>query len=122
MSEGFSNHPEGESPAREQSPGLQMSDLLALPEPSRGLLNWMIRQRSVTLPDVTTFLGQAEDYARAVLDDLCGKGYVGQAEMRGVTQYRVRLAPKRGHALPSNLSQALDGKAEHGEEEQKHSS
>ena len=54
-----------------------------------------------------------------MLDDLCGKGYVRAIEMRGATQYRVRLAPKRGRTLPADLWAALDDKVEHTEEKRK---
>ncbi len=54
--------------------------------------------------------------ARALLEDLCGRGYVREIEMQRVTQYRVRLAPKRGRALPSNLWAALGNKVKHDEE------
>ncbi len=119
MGKGLFNRLEGELEAREKSSGLQMSDLLALPDPESGLLNWMIRQGQVALSDVSTFLGQDETRAHTLLEDLCGRGYVRAIEMRGVTQYRVRLAPKRGRALSSNLWAALDDKVEHGEEAQK---
>ena len=119
MSKGLFDRVEGELAAREKTPGLQMSDLLALPEMESRLLNWMIRQQQVTLVDTLAFLAQDETQTRALLDDLCGKGYIRQIDMHGITQYRVRLAPKRGRALPSNLWAALDDKVEHGGEEQK---
>jgi hypothetical protein len=95
-----------------------MSDLLELPEPLSGMLKWMMRQGQVTSADVGAFLGQDKERTRAVLADLCEKGFVREIEIRGVTQYRVRLAPKRGRALPSNLWQALDERVE-GEEEER---
>ncbi len=119
MSKGLFDRVQGELEAREKSPGLQMSDLLTLPDETSHLLNWMIRQQQVTLAEAMTFLAQDETQTRALMDDLCGKGYVREIEMHGVMQYRVRLAPKRGRALPSNLWAALDDKVEHGEGEQK---
>jgi Mn-dependent DtxR family transcriptional regulator len=96
--------------ARDKSPGLSMSDLLALPEPQSSLLSWMVRQGQVELEDVTAFLKQDAESTRALLADLVDKGYVREIEMRGVKQYRVRMAPKRGRELPANLWQALDDK------------
>jgi len=46
------------------------------------------------------------------------KGLIREIEMRGVIHYRVRLAPKRGRALPANLWRALSGRVE-GEEEER---
>ena len=115
MEKGLFHRVEGELEAREKSPGLSMSELLTLPEPVSSLLGWMMRQGSTTFADVVTFLGGEEAQTRLVLADLLGKGYIREIEIRGVTQYRVRLAPKRGRALPSNLWQALSDKVE-GEE------
>lgn len=116
MDNGLFDRLQGELEARERSPGLSMSDLLTLPEPLGGLLNWMIRRGSAAFADVVAFLGQDEARARTVLADLLDRGLIRELEIRGVIQYRVRLAPKRGRALPANLWQALSDKVE-GEEE-----
>ncbi len=113
---GLYNRLQGELDAREKSPGLRLSDLLALADPVSGLLNWMIRQDQVGLAEVAAFLSQDEECARTVLADLSRQGFVREIEMRGTTTYRVRLAPKRGKTLPSNLWQALEDKVETDEE------
>jgi hypothetical protein len=118
MGRGIFDRVEGELAARERSPGLSMSDLLTLSEPQGGLLKWMIRQGQVSLADVGVFLGQDEEQTRSVLDELCQQAFVREIEVRGVTHYRVRLAPKRGRELPANLWQALSDKVE-GEEEER---
>jgi hypothetical protein len=115
---GICDRVEGELAAREKSPGLSMFDLLTLPEPQASLLKWMIRQEAVALGEVVAFLGGDEGQARPVLADLLDRGWVREIEMRGIVQYRVRLAPKRGRALPANLWQALSDKVE-GEEEER---
>ncbi len=112
MGKGLFNRLQGELEAREHSPGLLMSDLLTFAEPVSGLLNWMIRQGQVGLADVTAFLRQDEDCARAMLADLRDKGFVREFDVRGTIHYRVRLAPKRGKVLPANLWKALEDKAE----------
>lgn len=116
MDKGLFDRLQGELEARERSPGLSMSDLLTLPEPLSSLLNWMIRQGPAAFADIVAFLGEDEAHARLVLADLLDKGFIREFEIHGVTQYRVRLAPKRGRALPANLWQALSDKVE-GEEE-----
>ncbi len=115
MSKGLFDRLEGELDAREKTPGLQMSDLLTMPEPESGLLNWIMRQGQVTVPEIMAFLKQDEDCTHTILADLREKGYVREIEMRGVTRYRVRIAPKRGRKLPENLWRALDDKV--GQEE-----
>ena len=112
MNTGLFNRLQGELEAREKTPGLSMSDLLALPEPQSGLLRWMMRKGQAGLEDVAAFLKQDEAYTRALLADLLGQGFVREIEMRGVKQYRVRVAPKRGRELPANLWQALDDKVQ----------
>ena len=116
MGRGIFDRVEGELAAREKSPGLSMADLLTMPEPQAGLLKWMTRQRTVPRADAVSFLGGDEEQAHLVLADLLDKGMIRELEIRGVRQYAVRLAPKKGRALPSNLWQALRDKVE-GEEE-----
>ncbi|MBN1140097.1 MAG: hypothetical protein JXM73_26240 [Anaerolineae bacterium] len=118
MGRGLFDRLDGELAAREKSPGLSMADLLTLPEPLSGLLKWLMRQRTAAFADVAAFLGGDEAQARLALADLLDKGLIRELEMRGATQYRVRLAPKRGRALPANLWQALSDKVE-GEEEER---
>jgi hypothetical protein len=116
MGRGIFDRVEGELAAREKSPGLSMADLLTLPEPQSGLLKWMTRERAVATEDVVAFLGGDEEQARLMLAGLLDKGWILEFDLRGVMQYRVRLAPKRGRALPGNLWRALSDKVE-GEEE-----
>ena len=74
-----------------------------------------------TLPEQETRMvhqvHRALEGAEDLLADLLDKGWIRELEIRGVTQYRVRLAPKRGRALPANLWQALSDKVESEEEE-----
>jgi hypothetical protein len=116
MGRGMFDRVDKELTAREKSPGLSMADLLTLPEPQSGLLRWMTRQRAVPYVDVIAFLGGDEEQAQVVLAELVDQGFIREVEMRGVRQYAVRLAPKKGRALPGNLWQALSDKVE-GEEE-----
>ncbi len=118
MSKGLFDRLEGELEAREQQLGLRMSELLTLPEEIGRLLNWMLRKRQVTLADICAFLGQDEAAARLLLADVQGRGYIREIELREETQYRVRLAPKRGRQLPADLWQALDDKCEHSKEDE----
>ncbi len=112
MGKGLFGRLQGELEAREKTPGLTMGDLLAMPDSQAQLLQWMIRQGSVQLGDVSSFLKQDETCTRAVLADLLEKGYIREIEMRGVKCYRVRLAPKPKHELPRNLWEALNDKVD----------
>lgn len=118
MGRGMFDRVEGELAAREKSPGLNVADLLTLPAPQSSLLKWMIRQRAMPFADVVAFLGGDEEQAVHLLAGLVEGGLIREIEMRGVRQYAVRLAPKKGRALPANLWQALSDKVE-GEEEER---
>jgi hypothetical protein len=100
-----------------QSPGLSMSELLALPNPLSDLLNWMVRQGQVAEMETAAFLGLDDAQAQALLADLCGKGFVREIEAPGGYQYCVRLKPKRGGELPSKLWQALEDNVTQREED-----
>ncbi len=118
MGGGIFDRLDNELTAREKSPGLSMADLLTMPEPQRGLLRWMTRQQAAPYADIVAFLGGDEEQACTVLADLVDKGLVRAVDIRGVKQYSVRLAPKKGRTLPGNLWQALSDKVE-GEEEER---
>ena len=110
MVRGIFDRLDGELVARERPPGLHMSDLLTMPDLQSGLLKWMIRHRAAAFSDVAAFLGGDEADTHRVLADLIDRGLILELEIRGALEYRVRLAPKRGRALPENLWQALSAK------------
>jgi hypothetical protein len=118
MSRGIFHSLEGELAAREKSPGLSMSDLLALPDPLDRLCTWMLRQRQVSLADVVEFLEGDEPLAQKSIEDLLDQGFVREVAMGETTSYRVRLAPKQKRELPLDIWQALSDKVE-GEEEER---
>jgi hypothetical protein len=116
LSKGLFDRLEDELEAREQQLGLKMSELLTLPEDLCHVLQWMIRKGQASLSEITTFLGQDEAAARALLDEAQVREYLREVELRGETHYCVRLAPRRGSILSANLWQALDDKCKDGEE------
>ena len=88
--------------------GLQMADVLTLPTPSRQLINWMMRQGEVSLAEMVAHIGQNEDVARAMLEELTEQGFAREIEMEGEIRYRPQFAPKRGRQLSDHIWQALD--------------
>ena len=117
MGRGIFHSLEGELAAREKSPGLSMSDVLALPDPLDRLCKWLLRQRQVSIGDVVGFLEGDEPLAQRSVDDLLDRGFVREVDIGGMTYYRVRLAPTRKRQIPLDLWQALSDKVEGGEEE-----
>lgn len=112
MSGGLFDRLDAELNAREKTPGLLMSDVLAMPDDQRKVINWMIRRKTVELPDLARFLERDEQSAQDMMAGLIELGYVRSFEKNGVLRYQVRLAPKRGRTMPENLWQALDDKVE----------
>jgi hypothetical protein len=98
--------------AQEKATGLRMADILSLPDDTRRLFNWMMRQEEVGLADVITFLGQDETNIRCTLLALVKGGYVREINSGNQVRYRVRLASKRKRDIPLNIWQALDDKIE----------
>jgi amino acid permease len=88
--------------------GLLMADVLTLPDPSRQLINWMMRQGEVSMAEVMVHIGQDEDVAPTVLEELMAQGFVRKIETEGEIRYRPQLAPKRGRQLSDHIWQALD--------------
>jgi hypothetical protein len=112
MPKGLFGRVQDELEAREKTPGLSMADVLDLPDTLRQLVNWMMREDQVGLPQVMAHLGQDATAARATLATLVDKGFVREMQIHGETRYRVRIAPRRRRAVPLNIWQALDEKIE----------
>jgi Fic family protein len=110
MDNGLFGRLEQELQAREKAAGLSMADILDLPDTLRSLINWILRQNLVSLHDVMVQLGQNEATARATITELVDKGFVRAIEVRGETNYKVRMASQAERNAPSNLWQALDEK------------
>ncbi|MBP0017814.1 MAG: P-loop NTPase [Cyanobacteria bacterium SBLK] len=96
-------------PRQERQPGagLNLLDLLELPEAERHLFNSTLRQRSSTFEQI---LQQAElepDTLRVLLDDLLARGLLKQVERNGKVYYRPYLTPKQGRKLNSRIWDAL---------------
>ncbi len=110
MGKGLFGRLQNEVNAREKTPGITIADILDLPDSLRDLINWMMREVEVSLPELAAHLGKDEPSARAMLATLLDKGFVREIEMKGKLTYRVRLAPKRKITMPANLWKALDDK------------
>lgn len=110
MTKGLFGRIQDEFRAREKTPGLDMTDILDLPDNFREVINWMLREISVDVPQMTAHLANDEHNARTMISTLLDKGYIREIDINGGVQYRVRLKPKRKHNMPSNLWKALENK------------
>lgn len=95
---------------RQVGTGLNLLDLLELPEAERHLFNSTLRQRASTFEQI---LQQAElepETLRLLLEDLLERGLLKQVERNGKVYYRPYLTPKQGRKLNSRIWDALTEK------------
>lgn len=90
------------------SNGLELSDLLALPEDQRRLLQWLLRRGQAGLGDIQAHMGFTERETRQMLQTLSGLGYVSLVDTDGELRCQPRIAPQKGSRLPQQIWQALD--------------
>ena len=114
MAKGLFGRLQDEVTVREKNPGLDMANILDLPDSTREIIIWMLREAHVDMAQMTAHLGKDEAAARAMIDSLLDQGYVREIDIKGQVQYRVRLKPKRKVNMPSNLWQALEDKTDQG--------
>jgi hypothetical protein len=76
----------------EPTQGLTMTALLALPDPLRNFLAWMVRRHTVPLDEVSGHLDQAQDVCQQLLSALQEKGLVRMTDRGGEPLYQVWLS------------------------------
>ncbi len=112
MAKGIFNRVQVELDSRDKSPGLNMMDMLEMPDALRDLLQWMMKQDHVPASDIAARLGKDPAGVRTMLEPLIEKGQVVEFEIKSKLAYRVRLAAKRKRDVPSDIWQALNDKIE----------
>lgn len=85
-----------------------MADLLFLPESERSIMNWLLRQQSVSLAEVSKQFMQDELAAQTTLDKLVAQGFVRSVEVNGQMQYQPCLTSRRGRQVSTSIWNALD--------------
>ncbi|MBI1741715.1 hypothetical protein HYR54_01460 [Candidatus Acetothermia bacterium] len=88
--------------------GLHLADALTLPASQRQLLQWMLRQGKVSLPQVVAHLGQDLKTAQIQLDVLMEQGLLREVRDGNEIRYQTHLAAKQGRPLPEHIWRALD--------------
>ncbi|MDA8333475.1 MAG: NHLP bacteriocin export ABC transporter permease/ATPase subunit [Peptococcaceae bacterium] len=88
------------------STGRSVTDLLALPESQRRLVQWLMRSDGATLAETAAEDGQSEDEVRSLLDSLVEQGFVQQEGDGGELRFRARLGARTGRRLSSQIWQA----------------
>ncbi|MBN1487051.1 MAG: hypothetical protein JW981_05370 [Anaerolineae bacterium] len=108
MSSGLFQRLQDELDAQEKAAGLSMADVLALPDPLRNLVNWMIREQQVELTEIMEYADQDRNATASMLESLLEKGLVSKNERQGKVYYRIRLAPKRRREIPLNIWESME--------------
>ncbi|HKA21901.1 MAG TPA: hypothetical protein VKN18_26730 [Blastocatellia bacterium] len=88
--------------------GLHLADVQMLRDPLRELINWMTRQREVTLAEITAHTGGNEWIAQLMVEELIKMGFVQPLEGAGDPSYRIHLAARHGRQVPSEIWKSLD--------------
>ncbi|MFE1745589.1 ArsR family transcriptional regulator [Coleofasciculus sp. H7-2] len=97
-----------DSSGKQTDVGLNMLDIMSLPDDLRKLVNWMMRQKNVTLEEVAAHTGEGEEVVRTQLETLVTQGFVQELEEGETRRYRPRLAPKQRSKLSTNIWQNLE--------------
>jgi hypothetical protein len=93
--------------ARTRIDGVKAADLLELPAPLGPTLSKIIRNGTITLPELAADLGTTEPETRQLVALLIDKGVlqIGQSANTTTPHYAVRLAPTRAtRRTTSNLN------------------
>ena len=90
--------------------GRTMAEVLALPDALRQLVNWMLRQHTVSFDDVVAHTGQDVQTAHARLDALIEQGFVRCVDAAGAAHYQVCLGSQPRRQSSQRLWQMLDDK------------
>jgi hypothetical protein len=93
--------------AWEDTAGLDLANIFALPDSQAKLIALMMRRGQVSLAEAVEHTGQNEGAARADLKELVQKGYVAEVDRDGEPRYEVRLATRRRPQLSQPIWQAL---------------
>jgi DNA-binding IclR family transcriptional regulator len=92
-----------EQDRRGNLPERTMTDVLALPEDLRTIMDYLIEQGESELAAVAAHIGQDETSTRALLADLIEKGFVHELLAGSKHRYRDRLVSRRRSRLPLDL-------------------
>jgi len=91
----------------ELATGLNVADILTLPNPERRVVSWLVRQQEASLTEIATHIDLPEIETQALLNDLIEQGFVSEVGLGAPPRYQVRFARKRERHFPEQLHQAL---------------
>ncbi|NEQ47906.1 MAG: TIR domain-containing protein [Leptolyngbya sp. SIOISBB] len=89
-------------------PGLKLADILTMPPEQQSLVNWLLRHYEANAQTIANNLNHPPQQVQTSLDTLVQQGLLKTIERQGATLYRVKLAPKSGRQMPTDVWQVLD--------------
>jgi hypothetical protein len=99
---------QGEIDARGRQEGLSPIDLLDLPPELATIIKKIVRKNGMSLTDIATEMGQPQDQAQQVLDELVQKGLMRRVEVQDEIWYKAHFARKPDKKLTLGVWSVLD--------------
>ncbi|HEY9887833.1 MAG TPA: TIR domain-containing protein [Candidatus Obscuribacterales bacterium] len=93
---------------RSRLPGLKVADILTMPPEQQSLVNWLMRHYEALPETIADQLQQDLSQIQTHLKSLTDQGLLKTIDKNGSTYYRVKLAPKSGRQMPTDVWQVLD--------------
>jgi hypothetical protein len=84
-----------------------MTDLLALADAERTLVNWLVRQRGASLAEIAMQLHHPLEEAEAMVEALIELGFLTADASVEPTVFKPNLVSHRPRAVPGSLWDAL---------------
>lgn len=99
-----------QKPGRRRSrlPGLKVADILTMPPEQQSLVNWLMRHYEAEPQTIANHIHQDLHQVQLNLDNLTEQGLLKTVQRNGHLYYRVKLAPKSGRQMPTDVWKVLD--------------
>lgn len=88
-------------------PVLTATNILELPEALRHFVAQILLNRAVTCEQAALLLGETQENAQSLLNDLSARGFIERLPICGEPRFRVCLEPRRLR-LPTDLMDRLE--------------
>jgi hypothetical protein len=99
MMDQSTNGPSGAWAVHSSSQGQKtMTDLLALPDPERRLMNWLMRRRQASLAELLNQIGGSVESAQGMVEQLLQAGFLStleKSEGSGEMIFKPKLVSRR---------------------------
>jgi len=105
----MTNPAQGQAPNPQRPTGSKtMTDLLALADAERTLVNWLLRQRGACLADIVAHTQIELAATEAMLNDLIAAGFLVYDVSADPAVYKPNLVSRKPRTVPDQLWNAID--------------